>query len=611
MRNFYYWLIILICRTYFSYGQVTDYHTSVEIKNNKVETTYEIKIKINDRKESEKYSEVEIFHSDQNELKIHEVYLLDGYGEKIRKLKKKDFSERSAKFSNTFFMDYMVTSFDIKHNTYPYFIYYKYSITEESALDYASWDPYLYYKLPTSNATLKITLPAEEKVRILNDHNIPVKRSSDKDEITYLWQVNNFKLLEKEAYGESPTNLAPEIIVLPENFDYIKPGSYESWKSIGNWQYNVIKDRNDLPETDKQIVQEICQKSSSQREIISKLYNYLQNNTRYINISIDKGGLDPYPASYVSKNKYGDCKALTIYMKSLLEEAGIDSYYTLVNAGEEIQRINRDFPSLQFNHVILAVPVQSDTLWLENTTNILPFGYIGSFTQNRYGFLINQDQSKFVRIPKLSNEDIKVISTYDFQLNENGEGKATFNKIAKGIEYEELADLNSVSDKNLTEEYIDDFIRLKNYVVNNWNIKKNNEDNHSLILSADLSIKKASRKIGPYIILDVPHYRFKKLNIPSERKTGLKFDIPIYNIDQYIYKITNIDYSKIQLPNDKVLSSKFGEYKQNFRIEGDKLIVQKSLKIYSGEYDKKSYQAFYEFTDKIQEIQNQSIIKLQ
>nr|WP_305067197.1 DUF3857 domain-containing protein [Mangrovivirga halotolerans] len=603
-------MIILICYPFISYSQVTEYHTTVEVKNNKVETTCEIKIKINNRKESEKYSKIEILHSDQMELKIHDAYLIEGYGEKVRKLKKKDFLEKSAKFSGSFFMDYKVTSFDIKHSTYPYYIYYKYTITEASTLNYASWRPYLFHELPTFNATLKVIVPAEETVKIYNDHNIPVEKSVNKGEITYLWKVKNFELPEKESYGESPTELSAEITVLPENFEYIKHGSFESWKSIGNWQYNIIKDRNDLPESDKEIVREICQNSNSKKEIISKLYNYLQKNTRYINISIDKGGLDPYPASYVSKNKYGDCKALTIYMKSLLEEAGIESYYTLVNAGKEIHPINRSIPSLQFNHVILTVPVQSDTIWLENTTNILPFDYNGSFTQNRYGFLIDKDQSKFIRIPKLAGEDNKVITTYNFELNQNGEGKVSIHKTAKGIEFEEMAYLNSILDRTITDEYISDFIHLRNFVVNNWIIEKNSEDNHSLILSADLSIKKALRRIGPYLILEVPHYTFKKLDKPSERKTKLKFDFPTWEVDQYTYSITNIDLSKIQLPENKVLSSKFGVYEQNFRIDGKKLIIYKSLNVYSGVYDKKSYQDFYEFTDQIKEIQNQSIIKL-
>ena len=75
-------------------------------------------------------------------------------------------------------------------------------------------------------------------------------------------------------------------------------------------------------------------------------------------------------------------------MKVMLNYVAIDSYVTLIKAGTDAAEIKKDFPSQQYNHVILAIPLVNGTIWLENTSNSLPFNYPGTFTMGRYAFTV-------------------------------------------------------------------------------------------------------------------------------------------------------------------------------------------------------------------------------
>lgn len=45
----------------------------------------------------------------------------------------------------------------------------------------------------------------------------------------------------------------------------------------------------------------------------------------------------------VQKKGYGDCKGLTNYMKTLLDEAGIKSYYVIINSNSSPISFDIDF----------------------------------------------------------------------------------------------------------------------------------------------------------------------------------------------------------------------------------------------------------------------------
>ena len=234
---------------------------------------------------------------------------------------------------------------------------------------------------------------------------------------SYSWKKLGATKLETQNFSLPMEDLLPTVSITSD-FKYGIEGKSGTWSSFGNWISRLNEGTDDLPSQERMVIKKLVQGLEDKHEIVKKIYYYLQDHTTYVNVAIDVGGLKSYPASYVCEKKYGDCKALTTYMKALLASQKIDSYYTIVRAGENKKTIDLNFPSQQFNHVILMVPTSKDTIWLENTSNALPFNYLGTFTQDRYALSIDGEKSQLIKTPKLNVKDVLTERRLPFQMEE-------------------------------------------------------------------------------------------------------------------------------------------------------------------------------------------------
>ena len=148
----------------------------------------------------------------------------------------------------------------------------------------------------------------------------------------------------------------------------------------------------------------------------------MQQKTRYISIQVGIGGWKPMLASEVDRLGYGDCKALTNYTRALLSEVGITSYYAKIYAGRGKRKsLDGNLVSQQSNHVILMVPFERDTTWLECTNQKIPFGHLGSFTDDRDALVITPEGGMLIKTPKIPVEENIQNMSGDLTIQENGD----------------------------------------------------------------------------------------------------------------------------------------------------------------------------------------------
>lgn len=571
--------------------------TKVSVSNGKLIRNTIIEILINNRN-AEKYTDIDLLFSKKDKLTKIDAYIKDVSGSTIKKLKSPDIKTRSAISDYSFYEDNFVKEFSLKHNVYPYILCYQYQEEQSSFLYLEHWSPVISLSVPTHKASLQVQIPKDFKIAVRKQFVDNHKTDTTEKFITYTWTASYQKQIEPEIYSPDLFFSMPYVFIVPHKFNFELDGSFASWKDYGNWHTRIMEGMNDLPEDEKVHLLSLVKGVNDPKQKIKMLYHYLQDVTRYINVTIETGGLKPYPASYVAVNKYGDCKALSNYFKSVLELIGIKSYYTKVYADDVIKPIDKTFPSQQFNHIILCVPVEKDTIWLDCTSKG-PFNYLGTFTQNRDAFLVEKDNSRFVNTPQLTEKmvhfDRKIKVKYDSNSNNIN---LDFKNIYRGNMFEYLSGANTQTNESNLKQIITDNCIVPGVNLLDFKLIPAHRDSSFITLNYQASSKNIYQKYGNELIMRMIPFAVPAFKDLKTRKNPVQLNYPIYRTDTIEYDIPNGYFVMNDIKNQS-FETNYGSYSLEFSKNNDNIRMYKSFILKAGYYSADQYKAFYDFIQQV------------
>lgn len=584
------------------WSEIIDLKSNYKLNNNKLILQKTCTIQINERM-GDNDAKVKLYYSKGEKINIKDAQIIDIAGNIVRKLKKNEISDESAVHNSALYSDLFVKSFELKHNVYPYQIIYTYEYETTRFINILSLD-YSLQNTPIRNHEITVQVPNNQKI-IYQQKNIkePEQTLIENSNI-FKWKINHSHKNKKEKHINYNKIDAPKLEVYPLNFKYGKSGSFESWISFGNWIYELNQGRDALPESEKIKINKLLEEINDDKEKVRALYYYMQDYTRYVNVSINIGGLQTYPAEYVCTNRYGDCKALTNYMQSMLKYIGIKSYYTLINLDDYVKDIDTNFPHQAFNHVILTVPIKNDTIYLECTSKNTAFGYVHTAIQNRKALLIDEDNSHLINIPPMKLDN--VLCTRNIHINTiTNLSEVRLTATNRGDLYELFNTIKNDINKSVADRYIRNNILYGSYDIIDYKIEENNRNNNFIKLNVDCRVINISKNYGNNIIikpfsLDIPSF-----DTPENRTFEVQIDYPEYKKDSIVYEFSDKSISKI--PDDIQISTPYGYYSVKYGKDSNKLIVEKTLKILAGRYSLDDYKSFYEFIYTITNHENKNI----
>ena len=570
-----------------------------QIKDNKLIINDTITIQINNR-DGDDDAQIYLPYSKGDKLAIGDAWIEDMSGNIIRKLNSKEILDRSSISDASLYEDDFVKEFELKHNQYPYKVVYSYKLILNKFFQIASYD-YRNKRLKIKNAKISVETTENQPIKYKQKNIDPPREETSLKTIRYIWQFNYTPLPNETNMSVNNSN-APLLEIIPLDFSYGVSGSFESWKTFGNWIYRLNAYKNFLPESETKKIDELIGGLTDNKEKARRLYQYLQDYNRYINVTLNVGGLQTQSAEYVTTNRYGDCKALTNYMQAILKHAGIISYYTLINMSDQVKDIDPVFASQAFNHVILTIPFEKDTTFLECTSNNLPFGYIHSSIQNRKALCIIENDSKLISIPAQSAQDVLCKRYIKTTFSGDNLGTTTMLITRRGEEYEESNYLSKNINKNIVDKYMRNNILNGSFDLLSFNFINTSRDSAQIQLEAQCKMHSIYKNFGnnisisPYS-LKVPYYES-----PDKRKQDVQIDYPLYYEDSLVYEIPNATINK--QPSNIELTTPYGHYLLTFEVKDNQLIAHKSMYIKAGNYSLEEYTNFYQF---IQQLRNMEI----
>jgi hypothetical protein len=558
------------------------------------------------------WAELVEYYDKHQQIESVEGILYDANGKQLRKIKKKDMEDLSGVSDGSLMDDNRVKRHNFYYKVYPYTIEYTIETNNKSTLFFPRWVPQGREKFSVEKSSMSIACPPNYQFRYkaFNYDKEPVITQEKNYKIS-TWSASNMPAIERELYSPMWHELTTMVIFGPTEFqmdDY--KGNMANWQDFGKFVHSLRQGRDQLPDNVKQAVHRIADGIKNPAEKIARLYEYMQKNTRYISIQLGIGGWQPFDAKDVAAKGYGDCKALTNYMYSILKEAGIMSYYAVVRAGKNANYITDDFPSQQFNHVILCAPLsKKDSVWLECTSQTMPAGYLGDFTSDRYALLVDEAGGKLVRTPKYGMKENLQTRNIKAKLDDNGTLNINADTRYTGMQQDDIHGMINHLSREKVKEYLHKQMDFSTYDINQFDYKELKTSLPSINESLDITVSNYATITGKrlFIVPNVMTRSGRKLSQDSARKYDIQLGYEYKDVDSVEIELPK-GYEPEAMPQPVSVNGKFGNYSCSVKLKDSKLYYYRTIEHNGGRYLAKEYGDLVKFYEAIYKADRSRVV---
>jgi len=533
--------------------------------------------------------------------------VFDANGKMVRYIKKKEINDQSAVYGSTMYSKSRLKWMDFNYPTFPYTVEIEYKKTTNRFMYYPSW-VIQEFGVSVEQATFTVVTkdPDNLNYKVFNT-DLPPTKESEGSQLSLSWTAEQRAAIQDVDYGPPANEIIPRVVLAPKQFKLGKhKGQMDSWKNFGQFMNKLNEGRDELSPEMKKEVLALTASAKSDQEKIDILYKYLQDNTRYISVQIGVGGWQTFDAAYVEKNKYGDCKALTNFMKSMLKAVDVKAYPVYIGSGRDDALVREDFVYPNFNHVILNVP--SEKYWLECTSSYSPPNYIGKSNADRMALRVTEEGGELVKTPSFTPEENKEANETIINLLANGDATIVNKCQLSGpgqswLRYSAFEDTKKEREDDFLESCGLPSVSIKKYEVEAL------MDKPVVKVNYDIVVRKYAAKSGKRFFVPI-----NALNKFSSTPEKTKRTEPIilnqgYMLEDDLTLVLPAGYEVESIPDESILlESEYGVYKSNITVEGSKLKYKRTLTMLPLSLPASAYEDFRNFRKEVAELDNAKLV---
>ncbi|WP_462222077.1 transglutaminase-like domain-containing protein [Ferruginibacter sp.] len=434
---------------------------------------------------------------------------------------------------------------------------------------------------------------------------IEVKETTKGGYTNYVFIMKDVPAYKSEYRRIGKAFTDPHIIVQIKSFESkgeVLKG-FDKVDDVYNWNNRLYLMAGNEKEKLTAQLSKITAGKTNDIEKIKAIYYWVQDNVRYIAYEDGYSGYIPSSAQDVLAKKYGDCKGMANLLTEMMKLSGYDAHFTWI--GTRHIPYPQSTPALCVNnHAICTLNYGGKTYYLDGTESYVPFGENAFRIQGKEVMIANGDKFEIKTVPPTTANDNKIYTKADFVLaNEslNGKVKVTITGNERTDFHQSYQDLPTSSQK----DYLNDYLEFGNDNMVATNVKTSDLKNRDLpvVIEGDVDLSNTVNTISgdKYVGVDFFPKTLDKFIPDEKRVAGYDLDVLVKFEDEIGLTIP-ADKKFIDKPDNLELKFDGYEFKGEYTITGNKMVLKKELSIKNSIIKKTDFPNWIKFIESIKEF---------
>jgi hypothetical protein len=471
---------------------------------------------------------------------------------------------------------------------------------------------------PIDQQEIKLIVPSWMKLEIkefnFKKYNIQKSVNTSGDETIYTYSMKDLPAASSENAAPGPSYIIPHILVLcksaePKDEKYVY---FNTVKDQYAWYQKLVKQIGNDEKIIKEKTEEITKGISTDEQKVKTIFQWVQDNIRYIAFENGIAGFKPEKAQEVLRKKYGDCKGMANLLTVMLRSINLDARRCWIGT----KHIAYDYstPSLSVdNHMICAWMNKGKPVYLDATEKYIGFGEIAERIQNRQTLIENGNQYLLERVPTATYQQNTATETRKFSIEGNSL-KGHIKQVWKGENKEwllsSLNDIKQDKQENALKQYLAK--GLQNFEISNLKINNINNYNADLEVEYDVFWKDVLTVFDKETYLDIDNRR----NYENSKIDTAKRKLPYW----FNFKNNLVFETEIQLPAGKTVNTLPGNlsikqagysFNASYTNVSGKIIYKREIILNDTELKPENFSQWNKDINQLSDFYNQQIVLTQ